>query len=52
MADAPNKTAINHSRINPVTRDSKVNKDTTEADLNKLTRGVYLPRMAWIRMRP
>jgi hypothetical protein len=29
---APNKEAINNSRTKPVTREAKVNKETTEAD--------------------
>jgi hypothetical protein len=37
MADAPKVDAIKSSRTKPVMRESKVNKETTEADLKRLT---------------
>ncbi|GAB4216582.1 MAG: hypothetical protein Fur007_16880 [Rhodoferax sp.] len=43
MLEAPNTEAMSNSRTKPVTRDARVNKDTTEADLNKLTQRSVAP---------
>jgi hypothetical protein len=37
MAEAPKVDAISSSRTSPVMRDSSVSKETTEADLKRLT---------------
>jgi len=40
MALAPKVEAINSSRARPVIRETSVNRETVDADLNKVTRGV------------